>query len=841
MDNTKIIDFDQLQLKFVKGVWQTTTSFNYDDNFEKLQNFAIEMYCMRDDLLDIYNRASQLDQAIKFNNKTITPDIVVRDNRNVIERILEFKCSFFNFNAAFREETRKSLIQSGNYPEFTELIFLTLNNNFSTLIKNRELREIYLIMLRDIENYRAKFKNKVSMFNIKKDKDITPTTDQILENHPYVLSQTLDDSNLSDYLSLDEINEGILKNFKRMEEFANYNFLSTDEMVNYIPSEYQENISIESPWDYKYNKNKFKNLYGQKCNYLYQIIPNGLIQNCDLKEWYDNSIEFKNVLIEEIRWAVKINNSCGIELKQIKDVINIKAYYKTEASSEDVSNMANKLNCNQNDIILKLDGIIYNILEKIKDKTKFPMKLSKHGNVVISDKFKEIRLNLNNFRKIKTAEDKLNESEIAALEFNDWFKINENIDLSKLFKRNVKNLESLNVKQYLNAYLPNKTVNELSNKLISDGVKNIKDIFETPEFSSIYSYIQFYRAIIAAVPRLETKGSMMNEGVLTKHPDGYYIYITPSPNEITTGIIVLLGKISDYPPDWVIPIEFHNNFFISKPFRVNLKIALSADALLGSYMGTTLLLKSLNIEIKNNLLWNSIWWSFTRQMTLVMDYIYLYYNNIYNVGNFGKYELAKKFNDLNYRDVRTTAIMFRLKNNFNLFYEQFNQTKHIEPFLDCIDPIFGFKHTGWQSFLTISYLKQIIPKDDGYDAGKLLGGFYRDDLEYKKWYDESYFNKNKSFNIYKKMEIDDFFNKILNESNTEWTNLSVHPDSVLRYHELVIEKAKSINKYINPRQTWEIPAMMTGVSSKCNIPEEQSKLYKISEKDELQNIEKKSI
>jgi len=867
--NYKALNFSQYGFKLIKKEWVRTTVYNFGDNLERFYNLCIELYCINTNYKTIYDMNTQLDNLVYINGHKFTPDLLVKDKLNNIIGYIDFKCSLYDVTAA-----NKNIIEADTkrkYGENVELVFLHITYNFERYLHLQAQKILFRTLYLEILDVKSRLPKK-DILKYFKDESVTPDLNEILNKHPKI--QEIKDEELKheEYKTLEEMIPKILENIEDMEKFVNHHFLASEDMADYLPKVNDPTVFQKSPWNRDQNRSTYNNNkkgkgivlnWGHKATILYQLIPNNLVLDMELSEIlpYIHKLCPKTDLANLLIDTIIIQTTCKNELQTIKDLLNTKAFVKTEISVGDAQKLAMKLNTNVKNLETTISSLIEIEINKIQTKSNRNIKLSKHGYPVVqltastkdklgvgkgsrkNEKYKdkilyEHTLSYENSERVKEKEARKKEG-ITALEDGDWFEKNFETQDGLSYLNSIFKIKYHEIPNTMNAYPFNPSFNDHSNEISTIAQSALKQCLHSRAFSSIYSYIQFYRAIVMASPRIATKGKVMEEGVITKHPDGYYIFVTPSPKEITSGSIVLFGKIRNdirY-PEWCTPINKiellnGNTYFISEPFRVNLKIAIATDSMLGSYLGVYLLNHSLNIDTNNNYLFTSLWWAFSRQLVLATDYIYLYYKNVYNVGNFGKYEISKKFDKLSIRDVRVSTILNRIRRGYRKFVFEFKATIDNRTWEGVDDPIFKYPHTGWQSYLTICYLKQIYPKDDGYDSPALMGGFFRDCMTFRQWYEESDFNET-SVDHKKSMSLEYFFSKLFtNDSKTEWTKMSYSPDMCYRMCEKLVKEAQVKNPTMSPYKSWNQLGIKTGKASKCNIPEEQHVLYDVQEKFE---------
>lgn len=841
-DRSNKIDFDKYNFKYVHGDWITTTAHNFGQNLKRFFDLMIELACLSGLHNDAYLQSSFMDIPIVTEYGTVSPDLILRDNYGNIIKIVEFKCSLNPVNIINKEniEAKAKL----KYGEKVVIEYLVANYNFLNLIKDRSYRWLYLTLFREISEMRKYIPMSVQMEYFKGE-SILPGIPEILSKSPQVQGIKDEELKHEEYQKLDDMYPQILDNIEVMEEFANGNFQPSEDMPKGMPSIKEPTIYLNHPWNQDKNREKFNkevrnSTWGHKATIMHQIIPNRLVEPCTLEEIVPHFFKIAKTpnLADILTTTAHVYSTFPDELKEIKELFNEKAYVNTEINTEELQHMSQKLGVNPSRVNTVLDEQINDRLMKIKKAYGRDVKISKHGHPILRMD-DETRKQTGLYKNKKDAE-KLGFTRdgVSVLEEGDWFNKADEDYILKYFKKSKTPIPNCN-----GAYQFNPTLNKISDEQAAIGYERLKKVLHTRSFSSVESYMKFYRAIVAAAPRISTKGLEMDEGLITKHPDGYFIYITPSPNENLTGACVVFGKINnkfEY-PDWCTPIKKHkegeSTYFMSKPFRVNLKAAVYADQTLGSYIGATAFMLNYGVDLTDNILWTSLWWAYARQESQMADLIYLFYKNAYNVGNFGKFELEKKFQKLSIRDVRVGSLFNRLKHGYSDFVTDYRKTEKTQPWNGVIDPLFKFRHTGWQTFLGICYLKQIFLSDDGYDRAALMGPFFRGEMEHRQWYDKSFFNS-ANLDKRKQMSIKKFFEELMKDedkkkpSKTKWVHLSYHPDMCYRMVEKMINESYEKDPNITPHKSWVEPAMKTGKSSKCNIPLEQSYLYGVDPKYE---------
>ena len=314
-------------------------------------------------------------------------------------------------------------------------------------------------------------------------------------------------------------------------------------------------------------------------------------------------------------------------------------------------------------------------------------------------------------------------------------------------------------------------------------------------------YYYFYKSLIMGTPKGNYKGGNGWEGrVFDLYGEKFKAFTTPNMNNMTSGCTVTFGKCRPGVrfESWCGEYKYldTNNatYWMSKPFRLNWKIAEQFQQGLGAYLGMRCMLNSFGTESSDDLLY-SMFLNYSRQMAALGDMIYLFYKNAQNIGNFGKDEIKKKIGGMNYADARTITALYRLTANYPKFVSDFRQnltddTKKNHPMKDLFDPIFSIKHTSWQSFLTIQYFKQVFPKNDGLDERFYMSNFFKDELGFQLLYESSPFNSKLEDGVQVNDDISDkdWWDKVL--TGGEKTPLCYHPKLCYLGHRMMCEEVR---------------------------------------------------
>lgn len=808
------IDFDKVKTKYITGKWDSFNKGNLREQQRRFYNFCIETY-VSVNLPDVYNQNAGMDVTWNWNGKLVTPDFIVRENG--IDFPVEFKCSRLRLG-----DGRRAVLKDDaqfTYGPSVRLIILTIDENFGNNIRNREWREIFFILSRAMESTFMKLdKFERSQFQ---DEDQYPSKTELIQKSKEFQSVKLPKYDYN--TEQGSINLEVLEYYDQMEDWANAQVLPTHDMAKYINPPVNANTWLDHPWDRDGNRQRTSMdrssdmKWGHKATVMYQLPVNGLANQMTLEEALFAVQTIDSPFSEYLAQLVNCHIRCSDELFALKEVLSLKAKCKTTYNSDQMAELAEERGLEASHVIKDLDDQVKGIKSVIESKMGRSIKLTKHGNISVPSQ----AFDAYSKKRVKGVKD-----EVDVMEFGDFFR---DKDFSSWFRP-----RQLKANDFKDAYPTNESLNNISNSLSEKAEMRLNEVLTSSKFSSVYSMIQFYRAIIAAAPRLKTKGYRNNEAILTKHPDGFFIMISPSPNEIVSGVCVIIAKTTSHLPDWCCPgdsIKREDEWFsVSKPFRVNLKIACDADGILGCYLGNAILSSTYGFA-GHDWWWTSLFWTFTRQLTALADIVYLFYKNLTNVLNFGITEIVKKANNVQYRDVRVTTAMYRLKAKYHetVTLVHSNLREDVNAFEGVVDPLILAKHAGWQTMMSVTYMKQIFSKHDGYDSGQILGDLFRGEMEHQSWMDSSPFNPT-NMDPFESCPLDYFFEELFREA--PWSKLSYHPDSCFNYMCSMISRAQSIDPSVNPYRDWSREALFTGKSTKCYITTEQHKMYGVDEKFE---------
>jgi len=837
----KSINFNVLEprLKYVEGIFMETSTSNFNSNLKRFFAYCTEVLVMRQ-RRDIYDQNDQMDREVPINGKIVSPDFAVDKDGTTL--YIDAKATFKHPGPLKIERTVEKIKKK--YGKMAEVLWVIVDNDFSKNVPKKHM-DSYLWMKNDILEFIKTHPHLYYTNDTDKGFD-DPVFEHLLENSSTLKDIEIDNS--GQYTDQYAINREVLEHINEMQEFANLKVLSSKALANYItiPNQFP-NIFKNHPFNRDLNREayranfKIKRTDGRKAKNIRSVIPSTLVKDVSPSTMvsYLDSIKpsRESELIKFATKMLKIEIMCPDELNHVRQTLKEMGKVKTTYDQDTRERMMRSLNTRS--LYDTLKGIAGSYLDEIRHKmgTK-EIKLSSHGNIVIPYSV------MGYFNKQKSGksfwdenngdpEQFVKQGDQSVCELADYYDAELEGEFQLVFDHKRKEMK---IPEYKNAYKNNPGLDSLSDDMSEEARSKFTSILQSPEFGSVHTYIQLYRDIVIAAPVSEGKRMILNSAIVRKHPEGFYYLLTPAPCDNLTGIIKIFGVLDKTNPYYVkynkLPgwlgiyelIEIPNSkdiIFISDTFRLNMKICSNPDRMLGSFLATRVLMQNIGLPIKNWLL-TSFFWDFSRQLVKVADVIMLCYKNLTSYFSFGKDVVSKKLNVVSFTDIRSTTIIFRLKTMYEDMWDKVLATHRVNKcFQDVKDPVFGFKHTGWQSYMFVCYIRNIFPGADGYDAAKALGDFYKDEIEHQDMYKASGFSA-KRLNLRKSMEVSEFFKRLWVRDGEgrviDWNMLTYHPDTCFNYTSRMVQEARLRNPNIHPSDKWDMAAMNNGASTKTYMP-----------------------
>lgn len=358
-------------------------------------------------------------------------------------------------------------------------------------------------------------------------------------------------------------------------------------------------------------------------------------------------------------------------------------------------------------------------------------------------------------------------------------------------------------------YPKNTSINDQCNDLLKVSKIRLEQIMNTPMFGYLYWLQKMYRGYLTQFPKLASKKVQNSDFGFYAVPEiPIFVVASAPPREITTGSIVTFAFVKKdtpvpegYHEQLVINFNHEADIWISKPFRINLKFMERFEELFAAWVSLQIMGMEYDIDIINNGLFNSMFLRYSRQLNHVSDALYLLMKNAINYGTIGKKEYPKKFAELEARDIRVACIIRNLVSGYEGFAKRmrtYNESANNELF-DQVDPVFKIHHKSIQTFLLVTYIKQIYIKNDGYDEDWIGYDFFMKEAEHQEEYENSLFNE-KAWDFRHNMTMQEFIKRLFHEDGS-MEKVAYHNRSckylIRKLFEQALEKKSTINSADN--------------------------------------------
>lgn len=814
------------------------------------------------------NQASKMGrQDFKLTTKEggKTPDFVWYDEKVKKVRVVEYKSTLGRWSVPNMESIQNKLTaaytseiqEMGLNPEdyIIEFHFLSYTDTSitQTFKADRAIRSLLSASKTMVQNLISLMPH--TEFKQLKGKYIPDLSEVLLRDLDEHMGDHISDpGNLQKtFKSTEDYVEEFIQVLPQFDTFLNHKYVPTAEMCDYIDPVSQPNIDPKNPWDRDAGKAYAASLgrpheKGHRSNFLLYAPTMWETESIDQSELEDLVLKTKNPIWGELNDIKQYRTQFHLELDMINHMFLRKAYMKTEAGPEAIRAEAEALNCKPDarSVSTELETRIKLIVADISARTGDKVQVSKHGSLVIQKEWhlmakahvdyqKKGKAKSSHAKKllseweqddIREEVEQLAQAESEPrLEWSDSFKLVED-DLDHILTDPV----SLTVPDFLDAYPHNESRNRLSNLLVKMSSDTIKEVMSQKGFGIMYRWQKLINTIIASVPRSATKTDKSDAVFYGRCPhSGVEFLSTPAPNELTSGAIILFGKISaekwndSLTIPWVGPIHVHRTlkyvYYYTDPVRLNYQAAMETQGMLWGLFATACLSNTLHNDLYKDPLYWSLGWNFSRQVVWALDVLYLWDKAVYLRGSFGKDDIKGKV-EIIPRDVRASTIIKRLlQNHVKYAADAYRSTSERDEgqLTEIEHPVFNCKLTGWYSMMTISYLKQLMTKRDGADPTQLMAGFYENELKYETWYMDSPFHPSR-WDHYKDHSMSDFMASLLEKGGKEWTKLSMHSGVIYRMNEQMTAIAQSEGTKTEATRDWNSGAINTGKNSKVLTP-----------------------
>lgn len=836
LEDIDLYDFQEMGLKYVNGIWGVINTANYGERRYQFGNFCIELFMKHvPQFREIYDAVPFMDVPYYYNGRNVTPDIVYQPVGASKERIIEFK----TYLAEPKEiEIKKQEVEmKQKYGPDVNIVIIVLDEEFPFRTKLRPNETtIYKALRQDVINY-IRQNPKLLKEEIKIRKREVPDRDQLLEKtfanyEPWIdLNKDYD----SIYQPLNVCVDEFIKMVPKFEEFANHHFNDMKNMGDFIPEVNlnQANIFKEHPWDRDKNRKRVdeerhvRSSFGHRANYLMKFPILDTVKKGEISEkvlddiFYSISArELEPELIQIVKSTIQMKLQHGEELKKLKKLNEMYAFCVTEAGIPQVEKLSLQetgRNLTTGQFIQLLKDQRKNVAIHLGSAISNDLKVTKRGNLAFKASQEIVRrtgINHKKGAKDRKPPEFVKDSKDAIYMKDFDFNFNQLKRCSIKAERWNVNLDQ--------AYVGSTTLKNFVDQVNANSVSTLNQCIESDQFGLVNEMWTYCKAYNAAIPRLATKGDSGQSFSMIPVENRQVMWFgSPSPNEMTTGALfqVVIIAAKDRFPDFCIPYKYIDRdeytIAISAPYRENLKFVDQYTQLVGAFVAYDLLSRELKMNLHENWLFTSFFAASARQLAFAFDVQYMLMKNIFQVGGFGNDEFKKKFEGLEFKDVRVVTILSKLKKNFGNAVLQY-RTAEDEKRFEILDPLFEFTHKSLQSVLSTTYLKQAYLSDDGFDPAKYLWGFYCDELEFQTSWIQSPFHPAHT-NPEEHMTGDQFFKKCM-VNPTKWTEISYWPDYIYRITQYMYEHAKKKDPNIDGKGFNNKPAIKTGKSTKVLFP-----------------------
>ena len=340
---------------------------------------------------------------------------------------------------------------------------------------------------------------------------------------------------------------------------------------------------------------------------------------------------------------------------------------------------------------------------------------------------------------------------------------NENLDrLEEILYSIQDKMEIVSTECKLKGVYKNTPIEEYSNLILQESVKHINSTCEDPTFNYLKRSWKWVRQLISMLPAKSGRFCTPDcFNIQSVDNTSRWIFATPSVGENETGALITITChkeiFDDYSMGMVKATWIEGNGYwirISNSFRMNRKICLSFQEWVGVYVGLHSFFIAHDINIRDYPLIPSMMWRYNRGLNGCLDRIQLAIKNILNNGTFGGIDMETEFEGLHINDIRTALWMYKTDNDYaNLSAEIARKLQNGEN-LSGNDPASGIPIDRIQLLMSIVYLRQIYPKDDGINELSRYMTFILRDHDQQKSYDESPFRDE---NINYGMSMEEFY------------------------------------------------------------------------------------
>jgi len=826
---------------------------NIHDSLNILSHLTCEFFIQNHPILSKF----LLDDSFSLDPEPIP---VLNEYNQIIDYSIidiDYKGIRWEFKMVFKKDKIPLVIhQLENYYKYTvpkvNIKVFHLSKNLIKELKLSKLEEkIFNILYEAVKNFEF-FGLEIPKHFIEKGRD-RPSIDKLIDNSKFFQDVKNTLPNFTVDPNFDDIIKCYQLSFPLIRNLLIKNLVKPENLSEYINFNFDFNI-IQSINDKNSIWNRDKN---QKFGKGYKAIYLGIVPNIERFELTQIDVEKilsinLNIKFENILKKMLVLNTYYLgDYNTLKELVRLLAFFQT---TKHIDKSSIKINY-MKDEIKKFN---LNLQKQIL--SKFNMKIGFSGvgvNMRLDRKEREY-MGID----IRKEKEKNKDYYETPKEFRRSFIKPDDIwfNTFKLFDeyKETKGDPRLKIADCYDAYSFNKVLNDISNTIVNESTNIVRSIFE----SDVGKTLNRERLLLRSLAIGSYGGSYFIQNYvnmcIVKTPlPFFYCYSSGNPNQSTSGAILRVIKVLKhhkfnslmYGEFYKVDLDDTYELIIFKPIRVNWQSCLQADANFASWCGVMNFFLSYNVNLLKNDLFNSMFLRFTEQHFTFMDIIYAFYKLIQAMVTFGETDFKDVLDNLPFDDIRFTTILYNLKSNFREFivkykvYEDYEinsiregKRKSLFDVGDLIDPIFGFKHTCYQSVLGIAYIKQAFMKDRGVDEKKVYTNFVLKALDYAQEYISNPFSINQDCKWWNNMA-PEFFSDNLIENN-KFRPIMYFPQAIAYAYKMLTDQIKNNDKLdivksrIEKELNTEVNKLTT--SSKCLITEELVKYKENKEKDEKQ-------
>ena len=650
-----------------------------------------------------------------------------------------------------------------------------------------------------------------------------------------------------EYLSADQLDSDIFELFKVGEKFVDYNMLDQVNFMERIAEmykteeKYNPNISWKHLWSRDGNRERFKTKFGHRATYLMDFVvtisTEGNMSTREILELIKIGLAVsKNPILSYFEFYLKHES----EIESVAEITKNVAFLKTEFNGLTIDKDTDTIIMERQKKLLEAASNEKNkLINSFNSSYSSDMfKMNAQGLLVPQgERLNVIRNKAKSKRKAKKEVHDMNplknKDAVDCIEWQENPKHFEEV-LADLFSRAPKqkmDIPQLPEKATEGPYLSNETLNENSKQLLKIAKDNLSEVLGSETCRMLYGQMRAATCLIMNDKRTGQNTGNPDAIKISRVP-GHKVWILSglAPNTITSGFVWTLGvhPIDEEVPGYIPPTERiplgNEALWLTGPYRVNRKVLNKAEQTFGGFVSTCLMYNDMGIKIWENLMYCSLYMRYTRELAAISDLVYLAYKNVYSFFTLGKYEFLDKFPSFYFKDPRVAYIFNKLNSQYPALVEIMRSRALSDNLgFDFIDPVFGFQHRSVQSFLSVTYLKQIFPKDDGYDEKHKAFEFFKKEEKQQADYERSPFRTDRWGHNSRKVE--EFIKAKFPQGpyTHKWNSFSFWPDVCYSILKNVMEDTMAVNPVMFNKENFRNDVGIdTGTNKKVLMPMSQS-------------------